>query len=208
MDTGFELTERQKGLIAENGNPKYLRHYTQFPYLLKILETKKLKLSDSEKFSDRADKAWAEAYKKRSGNPLYILCFTWETELIHHWNTYAKNTFGCCITFDGTTLIEAAKGQGVKTDFVRYQKNIPYIEIPKDFPPEEIPFTKAWAYRCEHEYRFTGGGPLQYMDIDNAWIKQITLSHLMDEDTFVFFKKSIEKIYSGQVSRSKLETDE
>jgi hypothetical protein len=207
MDIGFELTKRQEGLL-ENSNPKYLRHYTRLPYLLKILETKQLKLGDSKNFKDKIDKKWTDAYKDKSKNPdLYALCFTWETELIHHWNTYAKGEIGCCITFDGTALIEAAKEQGIVARFVYYRKNIPWKNIPDDIPAEEIPFTKAWAYRCEYEYRFTSTG-VKYMAIDIAWIKQITLSPHTDEDTFDFFKKSIGKTYSGQVSRSRLESGE
>jgi hypothetical protein len=206
MDTGFDLTERQEGLL-ENGNPKYLRHYTRLPYLLQILETKQLKLGDSKNFKDNIDKKWTEVYKDRSKNPeLYVLCFTWETELIHHWNTYAKDTFGCCITFDGTALIEAAKEQGIKSGFIYYKKNIPCKSIHDGIPEEEIPFTKAWPYRCEYEYRFTSVCK-EFMAIDLAWVKQITASAKMNDDTFEFFKTSIGKTYGIQISHSRLESD-
>ena len=200
------LTERQKGLFTDD-IPKYLRHYTKLPYLLKILKTGRLKLSDTEGFKDPKDRAWTKAYRKRVGKELFAMCCTWETELIHHWNTYAKGKFGCCISFDGQKLIEAADAQpNIKHGLVDYKKNIPCDDIPESVEIEKLLFTKAWAYRCECEYRFISETEKE-LAFDLGCIKRITITANMDKETFAFFKESIEKQHSVSVTHSRLEKD-
>ena len=181
-----DLTERQKGLLADNGMPIYLSHYTQLPYLLKILNEKKLKLSDTEGFKDPVDRGWTRSYKEKKGTTkLFIICFTWETELINHWQTYAKGKFGCYLSFDAPKLIEAAAQQGIKCGFIRYRKRIA-SKSPEETPAEEIPFSKAWAYRSEYEYRFVSDEK-SYLTFDTSWVKQISITAKMDNDSFGYF---------------------
>ena len=203
----IELTQRQKGLFIENDIPKYLRHYTQLPCLMKILETGKLKLSDSDGFRDPKDKAWADHYKKLTKTKrVYMFCCTWETELIHHWYTYADGNFGCYLLFDASKLIESAKRLGMEHSPVRYIKNIPCEKIPESVPKEDILFSKAWAYRCEYEYRFVSN-TVEYLSFDVKTVKQVTITAKMDDCTFGWFKEKIAKIYSGRISHSTLEKD-
>ena len=200
------LTERQQGLFID-GIPKYLRHFTQVPYLLKILKTGKLKLSDTENFDDPKDTAWAKAYRDRTKKGLYVSCLTWESELIHHWKTYAGGKFGCCITFDGTKLIDTANAsQSIKHGLVDYIKNIPSEKIPDAVEDEKLPFSKSWAYRCEYEYRFISETERD-MTFAPDCIKQITITANMDEGTFGFFRELIEKQHNVSVSHSRLEKD-
>ena len=202
----IELTERQKGLFNE-GIPKYLRHYTRLPYLMKILETKELKLSDTDGFRDPKDKAWAEKYKKLTETEkVFALCFTWETELIHHWNTYAKGKFGCYLLFDAPLLIESAQRLGMEHHPVRYIKNIPCEKIPESVPKKDILFSKAWAYRCEYEYRFVSN-TVECLPFNAETVKQVTITSKMDNCTFDYFKEKIAGLYKGRISHSTLERD-
>jgi len=209
MDNYNDLTERQKGLF-ENDIPKILRHYTKLPCLLKILESQKFKLSDTDNFNDPKDKAWSNAYKKATDSKkLYTLCFTWETELIHHWNTYAGDKFGCYLAFNGADLIQSAKEKNIKYGCVNYIKNIKTNSgnILASFEDKEkIPFSKAWAYRCEHEYRFVSTEE-KTLDIKFDHIRQIVITSKMDDDLFDFYKDKIEKIYKGRISHSSLEEE-
>jgi hypothetical protein len=207
METENELTERQKGLFLEDGKPKYLRHFTQLPYLLKILKTGELKLSDTENFKDPKDKEWARLYRQEN-KKLFALCCTWETELIHHWYAYAGGKFGCYLLFDGKKLIEAAEKQAIKHGLVNYIKYIPATRktILETVPKEEIPFSKAWTYRCECEYRFVSD-TVETLSFNLDTVKQITVTSKMDDDTFTFFKERISKIYTGRISQSTLEKD-
>jgi len=194
------------GLLQEDGKPKYLRHYTQLPYLLKILETGKLRLSKTSEFCEHNDKEWAEQYKKKTSAQLYALCCTWETELIHHWYTYASGKFGCYLMLEAAPLIETAQKNGIRHGFVKYMKNIPYKTIADKVQPEEIPFAKAWAYRCEYEYRFISGKE-KNLTFGPETVKQVTITSAMDDTTFDYFKGVIAKVYSGEIHHSRLEKD-
>lgn len=206
MDNKLELTERQKGLLLD-GKPKYIRNYLKLPYLLNILEEKKLYLSDSLYFKDYMDKQWTDDYKKRTNSDnLYALCCTWETELYHHWNCYSGDNFGCCLVFDGQKLIEQADKKIFNHGFIHYKKNIPYRNIPDGIPDEEIPFTKAWAYRCECEYRFVSTSE-KHFSIDLETIKQVSITAKMDTESYEFFKNKIIKIHDIKVTHSRLEKD-
>lgn len=209
MDIYDELTERQKGLFKD-GFPKVLRHYTKLSYLLKILKTNTFKLSDTEKFKDPKDKKWANAYKKDTNTKkLYAGCFTWETELIHHWHDYAKGKYGCYIAFNGENLIKSAKEQGIICRCVNYIKNIKTNNesiLDSVQNKEDIPFSKAWPYRCEYEYRFVSTTN-NLLKFDLKDILQIVITSKMGKDKFDLYKKEIEKFDIKRISHSTLEKD-
>ena len=204
-DIKNDLTERQKGLF-NNGVPNYLRHYTQLPDLLKILESGLLKLGDSNNYNDQNDKSWANAYKSKAKTGLYSLCCTWETELIHHWKIYADGKYGCCLKLDGHKLIESVNyNEDIKHGLVCYKKDIPIDDIPDSVEKELLPFTKSWAYRCEYEYRFICAYE-SYINLDKDLIKQVSISPYMNRLTFSYFGDII-KDYKVDVSFKGLEKE-
>ena len=73
-------------------------------------------------------------------------------------------------------------------------------------PKEEILFSKAWAYRCEYEYRFVSN-TVEYLPFNTKTVKQVTITSKMDDGTFDWFKAKIAGLYSGRISHSKLEKD-
>jgi len=196
--------ERKKALFCEDGTPKYLRYYTQLPFALKTLKEKKLHLGDTIFFKDPIDQKWTRASIGEDEN-LYALCLTYETELIHHWHDYAGGKFGCCFVFKGMLLIEAAKKKKLSCDLVKYIKNI--SRHPKEATPDITPFCKAWPYRCEHEYRIISK-TAQELQIEFNWIQQITITSLLDNKSFNFFKAEINSIDKGiTVKHSRLEKE-
>jgi hypothetical protein len=196
--------ERKKALFCEDGTPKYLRYYTQIPFALKTLKEKKLHLGDTIFFKDPIDREWTRA-SLGEGKKLYALCLTYETELIHHWHDYADGQFGCCIVFDGRLLIEAAKKKKLSCNLVDYNKNI--SRHPKEDNHDTAPFCKAWPYRCEHEYRIISK-TAQELQIEFDWIQQITITSLLDNKSFNFFKAEINSIDKEiTVKHSRLEKE-
>ena len=196
--------ERKKALFCEDGTPKYLRYYTQLLFALKTLKEKKLHLGDTSQFKDPIDREWTRA-SLGEGKKLYALCLTYETELIHHWHDYAGGKFGCCIVFDGRLLIEAAKKKKLSCDLVKYVRNI--SNRPQKTDPNNTPFYKAWPYRCEHEYRIISK-TVQELQIEFKWIKQITITSLLDNKSFNFFKTEINSIDKRiTVKHSRLEKE-
>ena len=198
--------ERKKALFCEDGTPKYLRYYTQLPFTLKTLKEKKLHLGDTNFFKDPKDQKWTRASLGKDEN-LYALCLTYEAELIHHWHDYADGKYGCCFVFDGRLLIEAAKKNNLLCGcgLVNYIKNI--SRHPKDVVHDTAPFCKAWPYRCEHEYRIISK-TVQELQMEFNWIKKITITSLLDNKSFNFFKAEIKSIDNGiTVSHSKLEKE-
>jgi hypothetical protein len=108
--------------------------------------------------------------------------------------------------FNGEKLLKAADDQGINHGFINYIKNIPYNEIPEKTPVVELPFSKAWAYRCEYEYRFVSPNK-EHLIIDLDCIEKITITAKMDNAAFIKEKKCIEKYFSGRISLSRLEKD-
>jgi hypothetical protein len=205
-----EHTERQRALFAEKETPKILRHYTQLPAVLKILGGMELRLNNTENFSDPKDREWTNYYKimeplKRKN--LYAICFAWETELVHHWNTYAPPPYGCCIAFDGPALAAAAGKAGIRHRRVRYLRNIGRPSVRDAIPPKDYPFSKGWAYRSEHEYRVVSETK-RALPLRKEWIYRVTVSSKMNNNMFDYFKKAIKKEHGIDLSHSTFEKDD
>jgi hypothetical protein len=199
------LTTRQQGLFNPEGEPVILRHYTQLPIALKILDTGAIRLAPTSDFSDPKDKAWSARYQRERGLPaLYAACFTWETELIHHWNAYAGGPYGCCLAFAGPPLIAAARAAGVRCAPVAYVKNIDRDAVARAVPPADWPFTKAWTYRCEYEYRFVSE-TLTDLPAVLPYLRRVTLTSRMSGDLFDFYNADFERRFPVPIVHSTLE---
>ena len=132
---------------------KFLSRYTTLPFVLDILERKRIVLLPPDYWSDRNDSLVLQKYKQSMGlTCLLALCFTKGGDTIHHWNTFANGPAGCRIIFKAEPLLNAVtKVKGVRSGIVVYIK---INELKRHSKVTNTwPFIKRWPYSCEDEYR-------------------------------------------------------
>ena len=184
-----------------NMKPKFLNRFTTIPFLIDLLKRKQLTLLNPDLWEDDNDKATIELYrKKKNKTSIYALCLTDDTETIHHWNTFASGTSGCCIEFHYDKLID----QISKNDAVTYGK-IKYVKI-KDLKTlkiktEKLPYLKRYPFRPEKEFRIimlSNEEQKESFDIPISLdsIKRITITNKLPESVFKSVKQDIIKISS------------
>jgi hypothetical protein len=179
---------------------KRLNRYTSLPVLLDVLERKRLVLIDPLKtWDDKNDTLIIEAYKEKANvKKLFALCFSYESETIHHWKTYANGSSGCCIEFEASKLFEIFRGIPALVHKVVHYEKINNI-LPELIKIEQIPFTKREPYTTENEYRliWQGDSDLEYFEIDIMLdsINRITFSQQMPELVFESVKSLLIKNY-------------
>lgn len=110
------------------------------------LSKQELVLLDPSSWDDKNDTLIIEEYKKRMKiNKLFALCFTHESETIHHWKTFANGSSGCCIEFEAQGLLEILdKIKEVRHGAMRYIK-INDLKDP-NIAVYEFPFIKRRPY--------------------------------------------------------------
>jgi hypothetical protein len=130
-----------------------LRRYTTLPFLLDILETKKLTLSDPAWWEDKNDYAYLELYKHKADlKSILVLCFAEAPELFSHWKGYAGNSSGVCIEFDKARLLQYfPEKDGIKSSYMKYEtlENLQSRQLALD----ELPFIKRYGFIDDREFR-------------------------------------------------------
>lgn len=132
---------------------KRLNRFTTLPVLLDFLEREKLVLLNPSTWDDKNDSEIMEEYRKRKGlSNICALCFSYESETIHHWKTFSDGISGCVIEFDSEILTNIFdRTEGVHHRVVEYKKMNGVSKNNINVP--DIPFTKRWLCRYEKEYR-------------------------------------------------------
>jgi hypothetical protein len=100
---------------------KYLRRYTDLPFLLDYLRTKELALLSPKMWDDKNDSHYLESYAKTNGfATTYALCLTEASETYHHWKVFTSGANGVCIEFKKEALIKfAEKVSGLRAESVQ-----------------------------------------------------------------------------------------
>jgi hypothetical protein len=131
---------------------KYLRRYTDLPYLFQMLTTSEIILLSPSKWEDRNDAQIMEGYRreKKLGCVL-ALCMTSRSSTFHHWKIFAPGSSGVCIKFRRRPFQEWANDQKLTLRDVDYQS----IKEARNAPPvlDDRPYTKRRAFRDEGEVR-------------------------------------------------------
>jgi hypothetical protein len=192
-----------------------LNKYTTLPVLLDLLNRKKLVLLDPKTWDDKNDSEIILEYARRKGvEKIFVSCFSYGMETIHHWKTYSNGVAGCCIEFDAKALLSIAdKIPGVIHRRVIYKK-LNIIENQKKIAVNKIPFYKRWPYRCEEEYRiiWEGDTTKNFLEIDIPLeiINKVTISQQMPEPVYKTIKillkdtnESIEKVNRSTIYENK-----
>jgi hypothetical protein len=130
-----------------------LKRYTELPFLLDLLQNKRLTVLSPEFWDDKNDSYFIDSYRrKKSLKSVLALCFTEESETYHHWKVFSPGLSGVCIDFDKDSFVEwAGKVKGLKFRCVEYKK----IDAIRKSTPEAdlLPFMKRHPYRHEKEFR-------------------------------------------------------
>jgi len=192
-----------------------LNRFTSLPILLDLLQRQKLVLLDPASWEDKNDTDIILEYKRKANiEKLFALCFTHNSETIHHWKTFSNGPSGCCIEFSPGKLIAVLdKTPGIRHGAVFYKK-ISEARFP-EFELSEIPFIKRKPYQFEREYRIiwegrSGAGFLE-LDITLDMIRKITFSQQMPPVVFDSVKKMLVQTFPGlknKINRSTIYRNE
>jgi hypothetical protein len=200
----------------EDGFPSKLNRYTTLPYLLELLCTKRLTLTDPKHWEDKNDVKALDKY--RGDDAIRCLCFAASSETIHHWKAFANDITGCCIEFDGEKFRKQLKLEEnsklndlfCKPEYYNIKENssqnlifgkVRYCEIgklkQKQIQDKQLPFIKRYPYRLENEWRIVWKGhraiPPEIIITLNC-IRKITFTQYMSDCMFICLKETIKKL--------------
>lgn len=171
-----------------------LRRYTELPYVLQLLHSKKLTLVNPSAWDDKNDSHFIQTYrdKKELGSVL-ALCLTEAQQTYHHWKVFTHGASGACIHFNQKALQAWVNENDLLQGRKVIYRTLPQIQklAPKI---EDLPFLKRKAYEHEGEFRILFSTkkksvsvqsfdiPLEMIDfvLLNPWLPQSTASAIAD----------------------------
>ncbi|MGX9693589.1 DUF2971 domain-containing protein [Achromobacter anxifer] len=130
-----------------------LKRYTELPFVLQLLYSKKLTLVNPSAWDDKNDSHFVQAYRDRRGlGSVLALCLTAAQQTYHHWKVFTHGASGACIYFNNQVLQTWIN----ETDLLEGREVVyrTLAQIQKQ-PPQlgELPFLKRKAYEHEGEFR-------------------------------------------------------
>ena len=132
---------------------RLLKRYTELPYVLQILQTRKLTLMNPGSWDDRNDSHFVQAYRERKGyGSVLALCLTEAAQTYHHWRVFTHGASGACLQFNKKRFVDwIAENEALCGRPVQY-KTLRQI---RQSPPalDDLPFIKRKAYEHELEFR-------------------------------------------------------
>lgn len=194
---------------------KKLNRFTSIPFMIDMLQRKKLSLVNPAFWEDFNDRETVEIYRKAmKANSVYALCFGYKNETIHHWNAFAGGASGCCIEFSPGRLLPLLDSLDIrhgKTQYIRV-RDLRLLNCKK----QDLPFVKREPFNPENEYRLIATSdnaqePTLDIDIDLNIIRRITISNKMPEPVFDSLKEVLQQMLTGyrcKIHRSTLYKNE
>jgi hypothetical protein len=130
-----------------------LKRYTELPYVIQILETRRLTLVNPSSWDDKNDSHYVQTYRDRKGHgSVLALCLTSALQTYHHWRVFTHGASGACIYFNDKKFLSWIKADAFITGReVRYKTLSQVQEMPPAL--EDLPFVKRKAYEHEAEFR-------------------------------------------------------
>lgn len=176
-----------------------LNRFTTLPFLIELLKTSKLVLLNPRTWEDHNDTDILLDYQEKENiSGLLALCFTDQSETIHHWKAFAGGESGCCIEFNKTKLLEHLS---MDKRILHKKVNYPLILKINTVEIHDVPFTKRYPYQCEAEYRIIMKHPENVMsfsvDIKLDFITKITLSPNLPRATFDTIQDVLKTLVKG-----------
>jgi len=139
--------------MKDSTKGRFLRRYTELPFLIDFLETKEITLVNPKFWDDRNDSFYLQQYGESKGlDSIYSLCLTETNETYHHWRVFSYGASGICIEFHkGILLDRVSRIEELRGEPVRYKT----LDEMRSKPPEieELPFLKRHAFSDEMEFR-------------------------------------------------------
>lgn len=139
--------------MKDSAKGRFLRRYTELPFLIEILQTRKIALVNPQFWDDRNDSYYLQQYGSITGlGAIFCMCLTETNETYHHWRVFSHGTGGACIEFHKGMLQEdALKVPDLRAEPVIYRT----LHNMRQSRPltEELPFLKRHAFSDEMEYR-------------------------------------------------------
>ena len=139
--------------MKDSSNGRFLRRYTELPFLIDILQTRQISLVNPQFWDDRNDSYYIQQYGLLNGfESIFCMCLTETNETYHHWRVFSHGTGGVCIEFHKSMLQEDAIAfQGLRAEPVTYRT---LHDLRQSRPlTEELPFLKRYAFSDEMEFR-------------------------------------------------------
>jgi hypothetical protein len=130
-----------------------LRRYTELPFVLQMLQTRRLTLLNPSSWDDKNDSHYVHAYRERKRiGSILALCLTEANQTYHHWRVFTHGASGACVCFAKERLLSwIADDTEISGQYVLYRS---LAQIRKKKPTlEELPFLKRMAYEHEQEFR-------------------------------------------------------
>lgn len=178
---------------------KYVRRYTELPFLIDYLKTKKLVLLDPMSWDDKNDSYYIEQYAaKKNLQGFAALCLTEAPETYHHWKVFSSGSSGVCIEFLKDDLITyASKHTQLRAEKVEYRKIQELREKPLD--DNELPFIKRYAFQDEKEFRLFWGSDTESsrgfrLSVPLTSINRIILSPWLPKTVVDHVKETLKSI--------------
>ena len=139
--------------MKDSTKGRFLRRYTELPFLIDYLETKEIALLNPKSWDDRNDSYYLQQYGVTTGqSSIYSLCLTETNETYHHWRVFSHGASGVCIEFHkGIFIDHVGRIDGLRAEPVSYRT----LDEMRSTPPktEELPFLKRYAFGDEMEFR-------------------------------------------------------
>ena len=206
MDSIASLRGVYTGNFIQSSPIKVLNRFTSIDNMFKILSEEKVRMSDPQYWEDKNDVSLLDVYKaKASIKSLFALCFTYESETIHHWGAFTEKLNACCIEFDAVTLLGSISGdKSLRHGKVKYIK---IMDLKRELTDVgDIPFSKRFPYRNESEYRIIFESQKaekeKVITIELPMIKRITINQYIAKHVFELINNEIEDNYKITVNRS------
>lgn len=132
---------------------RFLRRYTELPFLIEFLQKKELTLLDPNNWDDKNDSYYLKQYCiKTTAKSIYSLCLSEARETYHHWKVFSQGSSGVRIEFHkGMFLVQVTKEKDLLTQPVTYSSLTELRANPPSL--EELPFLKRSVFRDEQEFR-------------------------------------------------------
>lgn len=139
--------------MKDSAKGRFLRRYTELPFLIDVLQTREIALVNPQFWDDRNDSYYLQQFGAFTGlGSIFCMCLTETNETYHHWRVFSHGTGGVCIEFHKGMLQEdASKVPDIRSESVIYRT----LKDMRQSPPltDELPFLKRYAFSDEMEFR-------------------------------------------------------
>jgi len=176
-----------------------LRRYTELPFLIDLLQTRKITLLNPATWDDKNDAYYINRYAEAQGfQSTYALCLAESQETYHHWKVFSHGTSGVCLEFDKDTFLEFATNvPNLRYGPVKYKTIKDLRAVPAH--QAELPFLKRFAFIDEKEFRLflgtqTKSSDMYQFNISLDIIQRITLSPWLPREVAKNIKKLLQTI--------------